>query len=400
MDAGRARAGPVGPAKRARACSPEPSPAATAIPRAGTSAVSTATSIVVVSSREPFGVSVLGRPGGHVSSWRAIGSGIDGSGGPTSFWQLSVGLLAASADYVVTLPAAGADGDAATLTTFSTAAGYDKAAGTPANLRSVHLWRVRYPVADIASGNCVFAEYASFVTVDYDLATIPNTTPGSVIQIVPARARHRRDHARPSSTPAIRRSRAWRRRAPTRCRSGAWQPDLDPTRRYCLAISAIGDGDLARLGTGSNQVCADVVQLSATGAPPPPAISGGTRRRLTRRRRIWRRGRCWRRRCRIDRRRRRRPDRRQIERLLRRLRDGRDARRLAGPRPGRRRAGPRRADAAGVGARGRAVSRRALRRARRAGTMTRCRRSGPDAGAAACACFSVSSSRCSSRWWS
>jgi hypothetical protein len=229
-----------------------------------------------VSSREPFGVSALANgQAATVSGWRAIGSGIDGSGGPTSFWQLSVGLLAASADYVVTLPAGGTDGGAATLTTFSTAAGYDKAAGTAANLRSVHLWRVRYPVADIASGNCVFAEYASFVTVDYDPATIPNTTPGSVIQSFQLRP----DTGGTSQTFVYTGDAPFTGLAPSGAYPlplGQWQPDLDPTRRYCLAISAMGDGDLARLGTGSNQVCADVVQLSATGAPPPPAIGGGT----------------------------------------------------------------------------------------------------------------------------
>ncbi len=265
----------VGPAHRARACSPpEPLPP-TAIPRAGAVGVSPATSIVVVVPREPFGVSVLANgQAAPVSGWQAIGAGIDKSGGPTSFWQLSVGLLVASADYVVMLPTGGTDGGAATLTTFSTAAGYDKVAGTAANLRSVHLWRVRYPVADIASGNCVFAEYASFVTVDYDPATIPNTAPGSVIQLfqlVP-------DTGGTSQTFVYTGDAPFAGLAPSGAYPlplGQWQPDLDPTRRYCLTMSAIGDGDLARLGTPSNQVCADVVQLSATGAPPPPAIGGG-----------------------------------------------------------------------------------------------------------------------------
>ena len=188
----------VGPARQARACSPGQAPAATAIPRAGATAVSTATSIVIVSQREPFGVNVLANGQvATVSGWWAIGSGIDGSGGPTNFWQLFLGspdgLLAPSTDYVVTWPAGTADGGDATLTTFSTAAGYDKTAGTAANLRSFHLWRVRYPVADIASGNCVFAEYASFVTVDYDPATLPNTPPGSRHPDLPAGTRHRRD---------------------------------------------------------------------------------------------------------------------------------------------------------------------------------------------------------------
>ncbi len=264
-----------GPAPRARACSPAQPPVATAIPRAGAAGVSTATSIVVVSPREPFGVTVLANgQAAPVSGWQAIGAGIDKSGGPTSFWQLSVGLLAASADYVVTLPTGGTDGGAATLTTFSTAAGYDKAPGTAANLRSVQLWRVRYPVADIASGNCVFAEYASFVTVDYDPATIPNTAPGSVIQSFQLAP----DTGGTSQTFVYTGDAPFAGLVPSGAYPlplGQWQPDLDPTRRYCLTMSAIGDGDLARLGTPSNQVCADVVQLSATGAPPPPAIGGG-----------------------------------------------------------------------------------------------------------------------------
>lgn len=267
-----------GQARRARACSPEPAPAATAIPRAQTTGVSTATSIVVVSRAEPFGVEVFG--GGQVvavSGWTVLGSGVDGaSGRPTSFWQLRLGgpdgLLAPSTDYVVTLPG-GADGGAATLTTFSTAAGYDKAKGTPANLRSVHLWRVRYPVADIASGNCVFAEYASFVTVDYDLATIPNTTPRSIVQsfqLAPDTGGTTQTFVYTGETPFVGLAPAGDYPIPL----GAWQPDLDPTRHYCLTVVSTGDGDLARLGTGSNQVCADVVQLSATGAPPPLTIGG------------------------------------------------------------------------------------------------------------------------------
>jgi MYXO-CTERM domain-containing protein len=268
----------LGSAPRARACSPEPAPAATAIPRVGTTGVSTATSIVVVSPHEPFGVGVLANGQAvPVSGWSALGAGIDGTGGPTSFWQLRLGgtdgLLAASTDYVVTSPG-GADGGTATLTTFSTAAGYDKLAGTAPNLRSVHLWRVRYPVADIASGNCVFAEYASFVTVDYDPATIPNTAPGSVIQsfqLIPDTGGTVQTFVYTGDAPFAGLAPSGAYPLPL----GRWQPDLDPTRRYCLAIGAIGDGNLARLGSGSSRVCADVVQLSATGAPPPPTIGGG-----------------------------------------------------------------------------------------------------------------------------
>jgi hypothetical protein len=269
----------IGPAHRARACSPELVPAATAVPRSGATGVSTATSIVVVSPREPFGVSVLANgQAATVSGWSAIGSGIDALGGTTSFWQLFLGspdaLLAPSATYVVTLPTAGADGGAATLTTFSTTTGYDKSAGTAPALRTLRLWRVRYPVADIASGNCVFAEYASFLTVDYAPATLPNTSPGSVIQtfqLAPDTGGNLQTFVYTGDTPFTGLAPVGAYPVPL----GQWQPELDPTRRYCLAVSAIGDGNLANLGTGSNRVCADVVQLSATGAPPPPTIGGG-----------------------------------------------------------------------------------------------------------------------------
>ncbi|HLK89077.1 MAG TPA: hypothetical protein VKZ18_04230 [Polyangia bacterium] len=274
--------GLVGAAPRARACSPELPPAATAIPRAGATGVSTATSIVVVSPREPFGVEVTadGQPV-PVSGWGALGAGVDGSGGATSFWRLWLGgvgaLLAGNTDYVVTLPGgAGAGGDAGapTLTTFSTAAGYDKAAGTPANVRGLHLWRVRYPVADIASGNCVLSEYVGFLTVDYDPATIPNTAPGSVVQsfqLAPDTGGTQQTFVYTGDAPFAGLAPAGDYPLPL----GQWQPDLDPTRRYCLGVSSIGDGDLARPATGSNTVCADVVQLSATGAPPAPSAGAG-----------------------------------------------------------------------------------------------------------------------------
>jgi hypothetical protein len=263
-------------AREARACSPGTAPASTALPSTGATGVSTATSIVVVSRTEPFGVSVLANGQAvPVAGWTALGSGVGPVGAPTSFWQLrlSDSMLASSADYTVMLPGS-AGGDATTLTTFSTAAGYDKIAGTAPNLRALHLWRVRYPVADIASGNCVFAEYEGFLTVDYDPATIPNTPPGSVVQsfrLAPDTGGTVQTFVYTGDAPFAGLAPSGDYPFPL----ADWQPDLDPTRRYCLTVSAMGDGDLARLATPSNSVCADVVQLSATGAPPPPGTSAG-----------------------------------------------------------------------------------------------------------------------------
>jgi hypothetical protein len=264
----------LGRAQTARACSPGTAPAPTAIPRIGTTGVSTATSIVVVSPNEPFGVSVTANGQAvPVTGWAGLGAGADKTGGPTSFWQLRLGdsMLAASADYVVTLPSGSG---APTLTTFSTAPGYDKQPGTAPNIRDLHLWRVRYPVDQIASGNCVFAEYEGFLTVDYDPATIPNTAAGSIIysfQLTPETGGTVQTFVYTGDAPYAGLAPA----ADAPYPFAAWQPDLDPTRRYCLGISAIGDGNLARAGMPSDRVCADVVQVSAPGAPPPPDIGNG-----------------------------------------------------------------------------------------------------------------------------
>ncbi|HEY5088856.1 MAG TPA: MYXO-CTERM sorting domain-containing protein, partial [Polyangia bacterium] len=125
----------------------------------------------------------------------------------------------------------------------------------------------------IASGNCVFAEYQSFITIDYDPATVPNTAASSVVHtfhLAPMTGGAAQTFVYTGGAPF-----------PGLAPSGAyplplgqWQPDLDPTRQYCLSISAFGDGDLARPMLSSNQVCAAVTQLSATGAPPPPGITG------------------------------------------------------------------------------------------------------------------------------
>jgi hypothetical protein len=263
-------------ASPARACSPGQPPSPTAIPRTGTANVSTATSIVVLSPSEPFGLSLLvnGQPR-TVFGWTALGRGVDDVLGATSFWQLQIdassSMLDAAAEYTLSLPAG--DAGVGDLTDFTTAAGYDKNPGTPPNLRALHLWRVRYPVADIASGNCVFAEYQSFITVDYDPATVPSTAPSSMIHVFglsPKTGGSQQTFVFTGST-------AFTGLAPSGdypLPLGQWQPDLDPTREYCLGISAFGDGDLARGRLSSNAVCATVTQLAATGATLSPTTGG------------------------------------------------------------------------------------------------------------------------------
>jgi hypothetical protein len=202
-----------------------------------------------------------------------IGSGASGM----DVWQVqaatSGSMLVGGAEHVLSQTAS-SGGGATELTRFTTALGYDKAQGTAPVLRGMHLWRVRYPVADINSGNCVFAEYHGFITVDYDPATVPNTAASSVVHgfgLAPQNGGTEQTFVYVGDTPFTGLEPTGGYPLPI----GAWQPELDPTRKYCLGISAFGDGDIARLPLASQQVCADVVQLSATGAPPPPQIGGG-----------------------------------------------------------------------------------------------------------------------------
>jgi hypothetical protein len=262
----------LGGASPARACSLAPPSSPTAIPRTGTTNVSTATSLVVLSPSEPFGLSLLvnGQPR-TLFGWTALGRGVDDLLGATSFWQLQIdassSMLDAGAEYTLSLSAG--DAGVGDLTDFTTAAGYDKNPGTPPNLRALHLWRVRYPVGDIASGNCVFAEYQSFITIDYDPATVPNTAPSSVIHVFGLSPKT----GGAQQTFVFTGSSVFTGLAPSGdypLPLGQWQPDLDPTREYCLGISAFGDGDLARGRLSSNAVCATVTQLAATGATLSP----------------------------------------------------------------------------------------------------------------------------------
>ena len=269
-----ALAGAVG-ASRAEACSPAAPLAPVGLPRSGATGVSIATSLVVFARGQPQSFT-LQAAGQDVALALPVplGGGAEGSSGPATFWQIRAatadGMLVPSAEHVLT---ATFQGSAVEVTRFTTAAGYDKTQGTAPVLRGLHLWRVRYPVADINSGNCVFAEYEGFITVDYDPGTVPNTPPSSVVHtfsLAPKNGGSAQTFVYVGDT-------AFAGLAPEGAYPlplGDWKPELDPTRQYCLGISAFGDGDVARLPLASQSICADVVQLSAAGAPPPPLIGG------------------------------------------------------------------------------------------------------------------------------
>jgi hypothetical protein len=251
----------------ARACgAPAPIPPV-GLPAATATAVSTATSLIVFGRYAVSGF-VLQAGGQDVplSVPVDLGAGAYGAMQALSFWQLKPatpdGFLLPNTEHVLT---ATYQGGPVEVTRFTTGAGYDKAEGAAPVLNGMHLWRVRYPIDDIGSGNCVFGEYHGFITVDYVPGTVPNTPPSSVVhtfRLAPKNGGSAQQFSYVGATP-------FAGEAPT----GAypmpaigWQPELDPTRQYCLEISAFGDGDLARLPVTSQPVCTGVVQLSAPGA--------------------------------------------------------------------------------------------------------------------------------------
>lgn len=249
----------------AEACSPGRPAETAALPAAGATNVSTATSLIVFSAAQPSGLTLLAN-GQNVPllSVISLGNGVMGLSSPGGFWRVATdGMLLGGAEHV--LSQATGSGTTVELTRFTTATGYDKVQGVPPVVRGVRLWRVRYPVSDIASGNCVFSEYHGFITIDYDPGTVPNTPAASVVHtfhLAPKTGGSAQKLVWASETPFVGSEPMGTYPTPT----GLWQPELDPTRQYCLTISAFGDGDLARLEMTSQSACAEVVQLSVPGA--------------------------------------------------------------------------------------------------------------------------------------
>jgi hypothetical protein len=137
-------------------------------------------------------------------------------------------------------------------------------------LAGLRLWRVRYPVDQVAAGGCVFSEYEGYIDIDYQDGTLPGTpaeetigqisleprTGGLVQTFVFAGIPHFYggwtqsqgripDGAVPS--PA----------------SVAWKPTLEPDREYCATITLYGRNDRAALPIASNQVCSTVMNVDA-----------------------------------------------------------------------------------------------------------------------------------------
>jgi MYXO-CTERM domain-containing protein len=261
--------GPFVRTHQARACSAALPSAPTAIPRTGATDVPTSTSLIILSSGQPSQVTLTaGGIAVPIDGVASFGGGIDGTTGQfTAFWRVRTvdAMLPPSAELVLSV--AGPNNTRSTVTTLTTAAGYDKAQGTPANLKSLTLVRVRYKLSDIAAGQCVFAEYHGYVMLDAEPAVIPGTPPASVVSTLTIAPRH--GGAAPQSFTFT---------GPNAFAGGGplpdnypssqptWKPDFDPTLEYCAAISSFGYGDLSRLAVVGNTVCTHVTEVAVPGA--------------------------------------------------------------------------------------------------------------------------------------
>ena len=118
----------------AQACSSPMAPPPAAIPRTGATDVSTATSIVILSSSQPSQVEVTAGTGPvPTDGVTPIGAGIDGvTGQLTQFWRVRIGSFLPPSTEIVVSIAGPAGGARMNLSSFRTAASYDK---TPAHPR-------------------------------------------------------------------------------------------------------------------------------------------------------------------------------------------------------------------------------------------------------------------------
>jgi hypothetical protein len=248
--------------RTAQACSaPNPSSLVpTIIPRDGANDVPTATSIVIISPTQPTQVGLQGSGLAiDISPLTAIGNGRDeATGVPVVYWLVRPvsGRLPGSAEVRITM----ADGHGGILQyLIRTAPSYDKQQGTAAVLKSLTLTRIRYPVSEINSGNCVFAEYIGFASFEADPASVPGTPADSVVNTVELSPKH---GGAATQSRAFTGEKSYSGTATGNVTSsGEWYPDLDPTLEYCATIKSFGYGDIARLPLESNTVCARVTEL-------------------------------------------------------------------------------------------------------------------------------------------
>ena len=200
-----------------------------------------------------------------------LGSGV--SGGSATFWRIS-SYLQASTTYVLSTTNGGATSE---LTRFTTAASYDKNPGQAPVLDNLRLWRVRYPVSQIAAGGCVFAEYEGYIDLNYQDGSLPGTPAEEVITVLTLEPKTGGDRQTfvfaglshfegaplyDSATGAVIDVPDGGLPSPV---YALWKPTLEPDREYCATLTLHGRNDQAMGNVMSNSVCTTVMNISAGG---------------------------------------------------------------------------------------------------------------------------------------
>jgi hypothetical protein len=260
-----------------------------ALPATGAQDVSPQTSIVLVTGAQevPAGLELVAAGvSGPLPGIRPLGSGLTANGS-ANFWVLD-SALQPSTDYVVRVADAAGTRE---LTHFSTAATYDKAAGTPAQISRLRLWRVRYPVSEIAAGGCVFSEFEGYFALDFTPGTVPGTPPEETVSALSLTPKTGGDSMHfvfagitslpggliTATSPGVGVSLPdGESLSPA---AALWKPELQPDREYCAAISTFGRNDRAAPPLSSNVVCAAVTSIdttSGTGGTSGGAMGGTT----------------------------------------------------------------------------------------------------------------------------
>jgi MYXO-CTERM domain-containing protein len=198
-----------------------------------------------------------------------LGSGV--SGGSATFWRIS-SYLQASTTYVLSNTTGGATSE---LTRFTTTPSYDKNPGQAPVLDNLRLWRVRYPVSQIAAGGCVFAEYEGYIDLNYQDGSLPGTPAEEVITVLTLAPKTGGDSQTfvfaglshfegaplyDSATGAVVDVPDGGVPSPV---YALWKPALEPDREYCATLTLYGRNDQAMGNVVSNSVCAAVMNVSA-----------------------------------------------------------------------------------------------------------------------------------------
>jgi hypothetical protein len=203
-----------------------------------------------------------------------LGSGVMGSAGAT-FWQIS-GYLQPSTAYVL---AYSNNGVATELTHFTTAASYDKNPGQPPVLENLRLWRVHYPVDQVAAGGCVFGEYEGYIDLNYQDGSLPGTPAEEVVSVLtlePKTGGSSQTFAFAGTPHFEGAPQLWDPATATfvNVSDGGlpspvyalWKPALEPDREYCAFLTIYGRNDqaIAMADVTSNVVCTSVINASTS----------------------------------------------------------------------------------------------------------------------------------------